>query len=531
MKPHPIQTKLKLLLGVLCVSALNLPAFAEYLVADGTAHPAESGITYEAVSNGDEYDSGTAALTVIGTSAADLNGSYTGTNITLSSTFLTPFSGFPRSYGATVSNQGQLTLTSSTITTKGYGGHGVGAESSSTLALTGGTIHTEGDGGYGIYLYGSSSGTVRDANVVTGGSNGYGVIVEGEGSTLTLTGGTITTSGSLGAGIVAFNASSATVSGVSVVTTGENGYGVGAAASSTLTLTDSDIKTTAATALTIIVGSTGTVSLNHNTLTGDITVEASSTLTLTGSNGTVLTGDIIARKDSPILGVEGDGSTINITLTGNGTQLIGNITQDTESAININIENGATLGTATAAHTINGTVTIKENGHITTTLTLSNGITLETGDILDYALNETGLQITTGPLAIGTDIQVDLSRLTAPGDYLILDWTGATGSVSADSFTTAKLNPDMTGTFTVEGTQLTFTAIPEPSTWFLLATGLGLLLLTARYRLHRTHGRALRGEKIHRAGQRTLPSGREYPSLGKGRRRQPVIPAGLFPRP
>jgi hypothetical protein len=42
----------------------------------------------------------------------------------------------------------------------------------------------------------------------------------------------------------------------------------------------------------------------------------------------------------------------------------------------------------------------------------------------------------------------------------------------------------MTGTFTVENNQLTFnaTAIPEPSTWFLLGTGLGILLLTAHRR-------------------------------------------------
>jgi hypothetical protein len=42
----------------------------------------------------------------------------------------------------------------------------------------------------------------------------------------------------------------------------------------------------------------------------------------------------------------------------------------------------------------------------------------------------------------------------------------------------------MTGTFTIDGTQLTFhaTAIPEPSTWFLLGTGLGILLLTAHRR-------------------------------------------------
>jgi hypothetical protein len=40
----------------------------------------------------------------------------------------------------------------------------------------------------------------------------------------------------------------------------------------------------------------------------------------------------------------------------------------------------------------------------------------------------------------------------------------------------------MTGTFTIDGTQLTFhaTAIPEPSTWFLLGTGLGILFLTVR---------------------------------------------------
>jgi hypothetical protein len=110
MKTKPIQAKLKLLLlTLLSASAVNFSAFADSLYVSGTTHPPETGEVYSATSTA--Y----AALQVAGTSATGVNGSYSGTNITLNSTF-TSGNG---SFGAYVYDQGQLALTGGTITTSG----------------------------------------------------------------------------------------------------------------------------------------------------------------------------------------------------------------------------------------------------------------------------------------------------------------------------------------------------------------------------------------------------------------------------
>jgi hypothetical protein len=142
-------------------------------------------------------------------------------------------------------------------------------------------------------------------------------------------------------------------------------------------------------------------------------------------------------------------------------------------------------------------------GAITSSGSFGHGINLtgtSSGTLSDVNIQTTGIQnhgvytatsstlTLTGTVSIGDGILVDFGGVTVgDGDeFIVLDWNGATlsGGISETSFTAVNLGPDMDGIFTVANNQLTFnaSAIPEPSTWFLFGTGLGLLLLTAHRR-------------------------------------------------
>jgi hypothetical protein len=448
---------LHLSLFTLLFLLLPLTAFADIFYVSGTA-ASGNGETYEAVS-------GTAALTVNGLSSA---ASYTGTNITLISAIDDENSG---SYGAFVM-QGRLDLTGGNVTYTGSTGVGVGLGISaiqscsvtlnnvqinsnesgvlvmvdSTLNLTGGSI-TANLGG--IMLAGASTGTLNNVEITVTGSGvgdlgsgvgGMGVVVC-DSSSLSLTGGSINTSGSLTHGIMV----SGTEGGVS--------SGTGSA-----TVTDVNITATGEGANALHLADNGivTVNLNDKTLTGGLYSGGTSALTLSGSNGTVLTGDVTGA----------DHSTVNLTLSGEDTKLVGNITQDATSTVTLSLSDGA-------AFVGGGTVT---------------NLTLGDDTILGYGGDTLTL---TGTISIGEGILIDFGGVTVDyGDeFIVLDWTGATvtgSSISVTSFTAANLGPDMTGSFTVADNQLTFnvTAVPEPSTYFLLGTGLGVLLLAAHRRRH-----------------------------------------------
>jgi hypothetical protein len=393
MKTNLIQSKLKLiLLTLLNVSALNSPAFAEYLIVDGIS-VSGSNKTYEA-------DKGNWAP------ALDVSdgGSYTGTNITLSSTD----GYFP---GASVDNGSTLSLIDSTVTLNTVNGFGVNLTLESSATLRNVTIEAKKEYAYAVAMYSSSTLTLTDCNITTATNDNYSKV------------------------------------------------------------------------LFISEYSTVTASLNNNTLTGDIRVSATSTLHLTGSNGTVLTSNVNSREDS----------VANLRLSGSDTKIIGAATHDDTGTINLTIEDGTQLNQLTG--NIN-TLTLQNGATLSSDdsngALLLNGafiavttdqLTLSDGTLIDY--NDNALSLT-GTLTIGDNILIDLSDATLEDNqaYTILDWSNAdlTGTVNVESFTAKNLTPDMTGTFTIDGTQLTFhaTAIPEPTTWFLLATGFSLLLLTAR---------------------------------------------------
>jgi hypothetical protein len=264
---------------------------------------------------------------------------------------------------------------------------------------------------------------------------------------LSLTGGTISTTGNYGSG-VSINRGSGTLNNVTIKTTG--GYSAGVSVTNATTqLTDCDISSNASNALNITDRSTVTANLNNNTINGIIYVSNTSSLTLSGSNGTVITGNVVIRESG----------TIAITLTGANTAFHGNIDRGTPGKIDLTVGAGALFHGA---------------GRV-------DNLTLASGAIIGYT-GGTGLNAYNS-VSIGDGILVDLSALTEPGAYDVL-WISASSGVtiSEDQFTATNLDESLQGTFNVKNNQLTFnaTAVPEPSTWFLIGAGLGALALIRR---------------------------------------------------
>ncbi|MDR1146274.1 MAG: PEP-CTERM sorting domain-containing protein, partial [Verrucomicrobiales bacterium] len=141
-----------------------------------------------------------------------------------------------------------------------------------------------------------------------------------------------------------------------------------------------------------------------------------------------------------------------------GTKLVGNVSRAADSEINL------TLGAGALFHGAG---------------TLDN-LTLESDAIIGYAGN---VLLVTDSISIGDGITIDFSSLTKTGDYQVLDWSGASGgdSINASQFSVAA-DAGVEGTFSVANNQLTFnaSAVPEPSTWFLIGAGLGALALIRR---------------------------------------------------
>jgi hypothetical protein len=186
-----------------------------------------------------------------------------------------------------------------------------------------------------------------------------------------------------------------------------------------------------------------------------------------------VSGTTTLTNNSDLRGLSVTGGILNIDLNKSVTM---------EDGVGV-VGNGATLGGLGSVSSM--MVTVESGGHLSTTLHLEGDLILNSGAVLDYYDN-TYLLVGLGTLTVGDDVLVNFSNATLEmgEEYSIFGWSGISGTLTADQFSATGLDDGIEGTFSVANDQLIFTttAVPEPSTWFLLGTGLGLLLLTTRCR-------------------------------------------------
>ena len=235
------------------------------------------------------------------------------------------------------------------------------------------------------------------------------------------------------------------------------------------------------------------------------------TLTIAGSGDYIFNGTIaptaqptrtaITVNGAGTQTLGGDNTYAGATTITSGTLLVNNSTGSATGTGAVGV-NGGTLGGGNAAGTtgfVGGLVTLASGAHIAPgmnaagTLTLQSGLTLNSigGSILDFELGATSdlLKLTggtfTGNSSNFTTVNIfSLAGLTAT-TYTLIDWTGAAMSgVDAGDFALGTTPGGFAGTFstTANSLQLTVSAVPEPSTWVLLAFSLTTVIVLRRRR-------------------------------------------------
>jgi len=230
--------------------------------------------------------------------------------------------------------------------------------------------------------------------------------------------------------------------------------------------------------------------------------------TFTVGNGTastdflvtaILSNGTVTKDGTGTMAISGNNTYTGSTNVNEGTLLVNG--NQTAATGNVTVASGATLGgngTLGGATTISGILAPGNND--IGTLNIANNVTwvgaatagANTDWIFDLgASNASDLLNITGDFlndtSLGTNFRFDFNGSAHSGTFVLVNWSGSTG-FSASDFSFTNLGGGLTGSFAFNGSQLEFSAVPEPSTWVgmaVLAMTAGMMFLRRRPALQR----------------------------------------------
>jgi hypothetical protein len=235
-------------------------------------------------------------------------------------------------------------------------------------------------------------------------------------------------------------------------------------------------------AISSISGATNTTlalqgtNTNLNTIGGNIT------------NGTAPTTVRITKSEAGTWVLSGTNSYTGATAVTVGTLLINGSNSAATGAISVS--SGAILGGVGTVGSIITSAGALSPGDGTTAIgTLhGTGLTLNTGADFKFDLgssNSSDRIALTGAFTKGTGTSFNFNfnnTGVTNSTYTLATFNSLAGGLTAGNFTYSGLTSGVTGTFGLTGSNLTFTTVPEPATWALLAFSLTTVMVLRRRR-------------------------------------------------